>query len=52
MAGVRTPTERTPTGAFMTDMQANPGTRHTVVSPEGCLVLAVWQSGVQLVDLG
>jgi anti-sigma factor ChrR (cupin superfamily) len=24
-----------------------PGTRHEVVSPEGCLVLAVWQAGVE-----
>ena len=27
-----------------------PGTRHAVVSPEGCVVLAVWAGGVRLVD--
>jgi anti-sigma factor ChrR (cupin superfamily) len=29
-----------------------PGTRHEVVSPEGCLVLAVWQGGTQIVGPG
>ena len=27
-----------------------PGTRHAVVSPEGCVVLAVWQGGVEIVE--
>ena len=27
-----------------------PGTRHAVVSPEGCVVLAVWAGGVALLD--
>ena len=26
-----------------------PGTRHSVASPEGCVVLAVWEAPVQLV---
>ena len=27
-----------------------PGTRHTVVSPDGCLVLALWHGGVRVID--
>jgi anti-sigma factor ChrR (cupin superfamily) len=29
-----------------------PGTRHAVVSPEGCVVLAVWAGGVRMVEGG
>jgi anti-sigma factor ChrR (cupin superfamily) len=27
-----------------------PGTRHAVLSPEGCVVLAVWHGGVRVVE--
>lgn len=29
-----------------------PGTRHAVSAPEGCVVLAVWEGGVEIVDAG